>query len=52
MKTNRWLFLMFVFAVTAVAEKRFPFAEATIDDLQARMAAGKLTAHDLTAAYL
>jgi amidase len=30
----------------------FPFAETTIDNLQARMAAGTLTAHDLTAAYL
>ena len=30
----------------------FAFAEATIDDLQARMAAGTLTAHELTAAYL
>ena len=30
----------------------FPFAEATIDSLQARMAAGTLSAHDLTAAYL
>ena len=30
----------------------FPFAEATIDDLQARMAAGTLTARALTEAYL
>src|SRR3954469_9835775 len=30
----------------------FPFAEATIDSLQARMSAGTLTAHELTAAYL
>ena len=30
----------------------FPFAGATIDGLQAQMAAGKLTAHELTAAYL
>jgi amidase len=30
----------------------FPFAEATIDELQARMAAGTLTARELTAAYL
>lgn len=30
----------------------FPFAEATIDDLQARMAAGELTALALTNAYL
>ena len=37
---------------THAAEPAFPFAEATIDDLQARMAAGKLTSHELTAAYL
>ncbi len=30
----------------------FPFAEATIDDLQRRMAAGELTASALTQAYL
>lgn len=30
----------------------FPFAEATIEQLQARMSAGTLTAHALTAAYL
>jgi amidase len=30
----------------------FPFAEATIDSLQTQMAAGTLTAHQLTAAYL
>ena len=30
----------------------FPFAEATIDDLQTRMRAGTLTARELTAAYL
>ena len=30
----------------------FPFAEATIDDLQARMAARTLTSRELTAAYL
>ncbi|MDI1319473.1 MAG: amidase [bacterium] len=36
----------------ATARAGFPYAEATIDDLQARMAAGKLTARELTAAYL
>ncbi|MEO6246059.1 MAG: amidase family protein [Opitutaceae bacterium] len=30
----------------------FPFAEATIDHLQARMASGSLTARELTSAYL
>lgn len=30
----------------------FAFPEATIDDLQQRMAAGTLTAHELTSAYL
>ena len=37
---------------TRTAAESFRFAEATIDDLQARMAAGSLTARDLTAAYL
>ncbi len=38
----------------AVATVRagFPYAEATVDQLQAGMAAGKFTAHELTAAYL
>ncbi|MBL9201499.1 MAG: amidase [Opitutaceae bacterium] len=36
----------------AAAEPAFRFAEATIDDLRARMAAGGLTARELTAAYL
>ena len=41
------------FALTArSATPAFPFAEATIDDLQARMAAGTLTSRELTAAYL
>src|SRR5258706_9488718 len=35
-------------ACARAAEPAFPFAEATIDDLQARMTAGKLTAHELT----
>lgn len=34
------------------ATPAFPFAEATIDDLQTRMAAGTLTSRELTAAYL
>ena len=34
------------------AAQPFAFAEATIDGLQARMAAGTLTARELTAAYL
>lgn len=40
----------FVLAVSAGGA--FPFAEATIDDLQRRMAAGELTSHALTSAYL
>ena len=41
------------FALTVhAAEPVFPFAEATIDDLQSRMAAGTLTSRELTAAYL
>jgi amidase len=43
--------LALVSAVRA-AEPAFPFAEATIEGLQARMAAGTLTAKELTAAYL
>ena len=38
--------------VLGAAEPAFPFAEATIDELQTRMAAGTLTARELTAAYL
>ena len=36
----------------AEAPAAFPYAGATIDGLQSRMAAGKLTARELTAAYL
>ena len=39
-------------ALARAAEPAFPFAEATIDSLQAQMAAGQLTARELTAAYL
>ena len=48
---NKITTLAFCVALTS-ARAAFPFAEATIDDLQARMAAGTLTAHELTAAYL
>jgi amidase len=34
------------------ARADFRFAEATIDDLEAQMASGALTSHELTAAYL
>src|SRR4051812_10069779 len=47
--------LVFIAAVLSSAfplRAAFPFAEATIDDLQRRMAAGELTAHELTLAYL
>lgn len=51
MKSARICFLC-LFALAAVAaEPAFPYAEATIDDLQARMAAGTLTSRELTAAY-
>jgi amidase len=46
-----WLFFCLSLAAGA-AERPFPYAEATIDDLQARMAAGTLTSRELTAAYL
>ncbi|HEX9781411.1 MAG TPA: amidase family protein, partial [Opitutaceae bacterium] len=39
-------------AVTAGELARFHFAEATIEQLQAQMEAGELTAHALTSAYL
>jgi amidase len=47
------LTLVFVLALVArAADPAFPVAEATLDDLQARLAAGTLTSRDLTAAYL
>ena len=45
-------FALFGLSVVRAAEPAFAFAEATIDDLQARMAAGTLTARTLTIAYL
>ena len=45
-------FLVGCLAWLPVAAQPFAFAEATIDGLQARMAAGTLTARELTAAYL
>src|SRR5688572_2940276 len=39
-------------AVIHAAAQPFPFAEATIEQLQARMAAGTLTSRELTQAYL
>jgi len=52
MKISRLLFVSLAVALARAAEPAFPFAEATIDDLQARMAAGTLTSRELTAAYL
>ncbi len=54
MKKTRFGFqLALIFAAALAARAAdFPFAEATIDSLQAQMAAGKLTSRDLTAAYL
>lgn len=43
---------LFLFTALHAAETPFPFAEVTIDELQARMSAGTLSARDLTAAYL
>ena len=50
MKMRLWpgLFLILLTAARAA----FPFAEATVDELQARMKSGALTSHELTAAYL
>jgi amidase len=52
MKTLRLLLVLFAVGLTHAAEPAFAFAEANIDDLQARMAAGTLTARALTTAYL
>jgi amidase len=41
-----------VFALATTLRAAFPFAEATIDDLQQRMTRGELTARALTEAYL
>ncbi len=41
-----------ILALVAPLRAAFPLAEATIDDLQRRMAAGELTARALTQAYL
>ncbi|MDP3072759.1 MAG: amidase [Opitutaceae bacterium] len=46
------IFFLALAMCAQAAEPAFRFAEATIDDLQARMAAGTLTARELTAAYL
>src|SRR5215217_1703252 len=46
------LTLFFVTLIGPTLRAAFPFAEATIDDLQRRMSAGELTARALTAAYL
>ena len=46
------LCLSLIVACVHAAAPAFPFAEATIDDLQQRMSAGKLTSRELTAAYL
>src|SRR5437763_16352939 len=34
------------------SQHRFPFKEATVAELQAEMAAGRLTSEELTAAYI
>src|SRR5437016_4255735 len=41
-----------LFKETALGGSSFPFVEATIPQLQAAMAAGQLTAHDLVLGYL
>jgi len=53
MNPKKMLTLLFAAGVAPMARAaEFPFAEATIDDLQARMSAGTLTSHELTVAYL
>ena len=49
---RRLTFLGFAWGTLVALRADFPFAEATIDELQARMSAGGLTAEALTAAYL
>lgn len=46
------LLLLLLMSLASSLRAAFPFAEATIDDLQRRMAAGELTARALTQAYL
>src|SRR3954470_16928640 len=48
----RWLATSLLLVGVAFAETPFRFAEATIDGLQQQMQAGRLTARELTAAYL
>ena len=50
-KIVRLLFISLA-SLTIAHASDFAFSEATIDSLQTRMAAGTLTAHELTAAYL
>jgi amidase len=50
--TQRLRSAVFLLMVAATSRAAFPFAEATIDDLQRQMAEGKLSARTLTAAYL
>ena len=52
MRGVMWGVLVGLSAWLPAAAQPFAFAEATIDNLQARMAAGALTARELTAAYL
>ena len=53
MKPTKILALLYTATIALAAHAaEFAFAEATIDDLQARMSSGTLTAHTLTAAYL
>jgi amidase len=52
MRPPRLLFVFLAVTLGRAAEPAFPFAEATIDELQARMNAGTLTSRELTAAYL
>lgn len=51
MKRGLWLGIFFA-ALTGVMRAAFPFAEATIDELQRRMMAQEITARQLTSAYL
>ena len=49
---SRTLLATLMLGFTATLRAAFPFAEATIDELQQRMTSGQLTARALTSAYL
>src|SRR5688572_21414235 len=51
-RMKSFLVVTVVLSIAATVRAAFPFAEATIDELQKKMRAGELTSRALTAAYL